>query len=311
MYKGKRISVSVPAYKEEELIAETIRSMPEIVDHIIVVDDCSPDLTSERARAVDDPRLEVIRLEENQGVGGAVLAGHRRGLELGAEVMVVMAGDNQMDPDYLPALLDPVVSGERGYAKANRFFTMDSFAGMPRHRVVGNVILSFMSKLASGYWNLFDPQNGYTAIDSGVLRRLDLDRIATRYEFENDLLINLNILDVRATDVSIPARYANETSTIKLSKVVPAISFLMVRGLFRRVMAKYVVRSFSPIALFLFTGLAMVTFSVVYGIWVLVETIGPEEATAGTVILDVIPFVVGVQLLISALTLDIQRSPDQ
>ncbi|MFM7537852.1 MAG: glycosyltransferase family 2 protein [Acidimicrobiales bacterium] len=309
MYHGKRIAVVVPAYKEEALIATVITTMPEFVDHIVVIDDCSPDATSARANEVSDPRCEVIRHEVNQGVGGAILTGHRRALELGADVSVVMAGDAQMDPAYLPSLLDPICDHGYGFAKANRFFSSSSFKGMPPVRVFGNVVLSFLTKLASGYWHLFDPQNGYTAVTTDVLRRLDLDTIAKRYEFENDLLINLNILDVRATDVPIPAVYGAEVSGIRLGRVVPAITFLLVKGFWRRVLLKYVLRSFSPVALFLLVGLALLVWSVAFGLWVLWQTIGPPEASAGTVILCVVPFIVGVQLLISALTLDIQNTP--
>jgi glycosyltransferase involved in cell wall biosynthesis len=309
MYHGKRIAVVVPAFKEEALIATVITTMPDFVDHVVVIDDCSPDATSARANEVGDPRCEVIRHEVNQGVGGAIITGHRRAIELGADVSVVMAGDAQMDPAYLPSLLDPVCDHGYGFAKANRFFSSSSFKGMPPVRVFGNVVLSFLTKLASGYWHLFDPQNGYTAVTTDVLRRLDLDAIAKRYEFENDLLINLNILDVRATDVPIPAVYGAEVSGIRLGRVVPAITFLLVKGFWRRIMLKYVLRSFSPVALFLFVGTALLGWSVLFGLWVLWQTIGTPQASAGTVLLCVVPFIVGVQLLLSALTLDIQNSP--
>jgi len=310
VYKGKVISVAVPAHNEAALIGQVIETMPDFVDHIVVVDDCSTDDTAERARAVGDPRTEVIRHEVNQGVGGAIITGHRRGMELGCDVSVVMAGDAQMDPAYLPALLDPVVEGGYGFSKANRFFSMESFRGMPRHRVFGNVVLSFMTKLASGYWHLFDPQNGYTAITRETLERLDLDRIARTYEFENDLLINLNILGVRATDVPVPAVYGDEVSGIRLGKVVPAISRLLVKGFWKRLLWKYVFKSSHPIALFFFTGMALTAWGTLFGLWVVAQSLGPDTATTGTVILSVVPFLVGVQLLISGLVMDIQESPD-
>jgi glycosyltransferase involved in cell wall biosynthesis len=311
VYKDRVISVSVPAHNEELLIQKVVETMPDFVDHIVIVDDCSTDATAEKVGALADPRVELVRHEQNKGVGGAILTAHRRALELGADCVVVMAGDAQMDPAYLPALLDPIVEGGCGFAKANRFFSIDSFRGMPRHRIVGNVVLSFMTKLASGYWNLFDPQNGYTAIRRDALERLDLDRIAETYEFENDLLINLNILDVRATDVAVPAVYGQEVSGMRLSRVAPAILGLLTRGFVKRVLWKYVLRGFSPIALFLFTGLALLAWSILFGMWVIWHTLGPPEASTGTVLLAVVPFVIGVELLINALTLDIQRSPDR
>jgi glycosyltransferase involved in cell wall biosynthesis len=310
VYKEHRVSVVVPAHNEEALIAKVIETMPDFVDHIFIVDDCSSDSTSEKAKAVGDPRVEVIRHEVNQGVGGAVITGHTRAIEVGDDISVVMAGDAQMDPNYLGALLDPIVDRGYGFSKANRFFSSDSFAGMPKYRIFGNVVLSFLTKVASGYWNLFDPQNGYTAVRTDVLRRINLDRVARTYEFENDLLIHLNILNTRATDVPIPAVYGDEVSGIKLRRVVPAISSLLIKGFWKRITRKYVVPSFHPIALLLLTGLALVGWSVLFGLWVLYETIGPEVASTGTVLLSVAPFLVGIQLLISALTLDIQATPD-
>ncbi len=308
MYRGRVIAAVVPAYREESHIAGVISSMPDTVDHIVVVDDCSPDETFERAAATADPRLTLIHHETNQGVGGSILTAHAKALELGADIDVVFAGDGQMDPAYLPSLLDPIIDKGYGFTKANRFYSMTSFKGMPKYRVVGNVVLSFLTKLASGYWHLFDPQNGYTAITADTLRRLDFDRIAKRYEFENDLLINLNILDVRALDVPVPAVYGTETSTIKLTAVIPAISRLLFKSFFKRIMWKHVLRSFSPIALFLFTGLALLLWSVVFGVWVIAQTLGEDTASTGTVLLAVAPFLIGVQLLLSALTLDIQDS---
>lgn len=310
MYAGQRIAVVVPAYREERHVGDVIRNAPPIVDHIVVVDDASPDGTSEAARSVDDPRVEVIRHEHNTGVGGAVLTGHQRAIDLGADISVVMAGDNQMDPAYLPALLDPIVNDGYGFTKANRFFSTTSFRGMPRHRIFGNVVLTFLTKVASGYWNLVDPQNGYTAVRTDVLRRLPLDKVARRYEFENDLLIWLNILDVRALDVPVPAVYRDEVSHIRLGSVIVRLLRLLFFGFWRRVWLKYVLWSFSPIALLLFTGSALVLFGLVVGGWVLANTIGPSTATAGTVLLAVTPFLVGTQMLIQALVLDIQATPD-
>lgn len=310
MYREHRIAAVVPAYNEERLVGQVITTMPDYVDHIVVVDDCSPDHTAEAARAVGDPRVVVVRHEENTGVGGAVITGHRRAAELGADIDVVMAGDGQMDPAYLPDLLEPLVDGGRGFAKANRFFSIDSFQSMPRHRIVGNIVLSFLTKLASGYWHLFDPQNGYTAVTQDVLRRIPLDRISSRYSFENDLLIHLNILRVPAIDVPIPAVYGDEVSSIRLRRVVPELLRLLFVGFWKRFFYKYVLWSFSPIALFLVSGLLLNLFGGGWGIWVLLHTLGPPTASAGSVILAVAPMLVGIQMLLYALLLDIQESPD-
>ena len=309
MFEGLRVAVVVPAFREQAHIASVITSMPALVDHIIVVDDASPDATSASASAVQDPRTEVVRHERNKGVGGSIVTGHRRALELGADVSVVMAGDGQMDPEHLPRLLKPLAQDGYAFAKANRFYSATSFAGMPRHRVFGNMILTFMTKAASGYWNLVDPQNGYTAITREYLQRLPLDRLAERYEFENDQLIWLNILDARAIDVPIPAVYGSEVSNIRMHAVVPRLMRLLWRGFWRRVWHKYVLWSFSPVALLLITGCLLLGFGTVIGIWAVIASIGPAEASTGTWLLAVAPSLVGIQMLTQALVLDIQATP--
>lgn len=308
MFNDLRVAAVVPAYKEQDHIAAVIGTMPPLVDHIIIVDDASPDATTERARAAADDRTVVITLEKNQGVGGAILTGHRRALELGADVCVVMAGDGQMDPEFLPALLDPISSGRAQFTKANRFYGRGSFAGMPRTRVVGNIALSFLTKASSGYWNLFDPQNGYTAIHREALERIPWDQIAKRYDFENDLLINLNILRVPAVDVPIPARYGTEVSGMNLASVGPRIAGRLLRGFWTRMWWKYVLQSFSAVALLFFSGLALLFVGSVIGVWIIVQTLGPPMASPGTVILCVAPLLSGLQLLLFAMLLDIQES---
>ncbi len=308
MYEGMTVAVVVPAHNEETLVGRVVETMPELVDHVIVIDDASTDATGEAAKAVGDARTEVITLLENQGVGGAILAGHERALALGCDVSVVMAGDAQMNPDHLPALLDPIASGDAQFTKANRFHGPGSFDGMPRARVVGNIVFSFLTKAASGYWNLFDPQNGYTAISAKALERLPLRRIAHRYEFENDLLINLNILRVPARDVPVPALYGEEVSGIRMGTAVPRILRQLYRGFWQRIWWKYVLQSFSAVALMLFAGLALVAFGSAVAVFVAFNTIGPATASAGTVVLSVAPLMSGLHMLLFAMMLDIQES---
>ena len=309
MYNGARIAAVVPAYKEERMIGQVIATMPDYVDHIVIVDDCSPDNTSAAVRAISDSRVELIRHDVNQGVGGAIITGHRKAMELGADVNVVMAGDAQMDPAYLPDLLEKVVDDGYGFAKANRFFSAGSFSGMPKYRIFGNILLSFMTKLASGYWHLFDPQNGYTAVRTEILQRLPLDSISKRYSFENDMLLNLNILQVPAIDVPIPAVYGDEVSSIRLSKVVPELLHMLGTGFWKRIWYRYVLWSFSPVALMLFLGMALFGVGTVISIWVCFQILSSTVATAATVMLAALPLMLGTQLLISALQLDIQASP--
>ncbi len=309
MYKGAVIAAVIPAYREEKMIGRVIETMPELVDHIVIVDDCSPDGTSAVVSASTDPRVTLIRHDVNQGVGGAIITAHRAAMELGADVDVVMAGDAQMDPAHLPALLDKVTDEGFGFAKGNRFFAPESFNGMPRHRVFGSIMLSFFTKAASGYWNLFDPQNGYTAVRTEVLRRVDLDRMAKRYSFENDLLIRLNILQVPAVDVPIPAVYGAEVSSIRLGRVIPELLGRLTVGFWSRIWYRYVLWSFSPIALLLFLGLGLVGFGLIVTVWLLFAALGTGAATAATVMFAALPLMLGTQMLISALQLDIQATP--
>lgn len=310
MYKGMHVAVVVPAHNEEQLIGRTISTVPEYVDSIVVIDDASTDETAKRAVETGDPRLCIIEHEANTGVGGAIIDGHKRAVELGADVNVVMAGDAQMNPAYLPALLDPIADHGYGFTKANRFYSRQALAGMPAIRVFGSIVLSFATKLASGYWNLFDPQNGYTAVTREALDRIDLDRIARGYSFENDLLISLGIANVRAKDVPVPSVYGDEISGMRLVKVVPEISRLLFTGFWRRMLFKYVLMSFSPIALLLFTGLFLCVAGAAIGIWAIVVTPSGAAPSAGTVLLAVGPLLVGINMLVHALALDIQQSPD-
>lgn len=310
MLQDRRIAVVVPAYREEKLIGETILGVPDYVDHIIVVDDCSPDRTFEEAQRVSDSRTEVVRLDRNRGVGGAIITGHRRAMELGAEIMVVMAGDNQMDPAQMPRLLAPILDHGYGFAKGNRLFSSQSIGGMPFHRVIGNMMLTFATKAASGYWNLVDPQNGYTAVTAESLEMVPLHKVSQRYEFENDLLIWLNIANVRAADVNIPARYGAEVSTLKLRRVIPRLSWSLGRGFWRRMWYKYVFWSFSPIALLLFTGMFLLGFGIAIGAWITVLALQGTSPTAGTTVLSVVPFMTGFILLVQGLVLDIMATPD-
>ena len=300
----------MPAHNEEKLIAQAITSVPEFVDHVIVIDDASTDDTAKLALATGDPRVHLIEHEVNTGVGGAIIDGHKLAIDLDADINVVMAGDAQMDPVYLPALLAPIVDAGYGFTKANRFYSRQSLMGMPTIRLMGNVVLSFATKLASGYWNMFDPQNGYTAITRESLGMIDLDRLARRYSFENDLLIWLGIAGVRAKDVPIPSVYGDEVSGMRLRKVIPEISHLLFMGFWRRIFLKYVLMSFSPIALLLFTGLFLCAFGLGVGIWTLAVTPSGASPTAGTVLLAVGPLLVGINMLVHALTLDIQQTPD-
>ena len=284
--------------------------MPAFVDHIIVVNDCSRDDTSGIARACGDLRVSVLETENNQGVGGATILGYRKALELESDVIVKMDGDGQMAPEYLPSLLDAIITQDYDYAKGNRFLAGESLSFMPKHRLIGNVVLTFMTKLASGYWHIFDPQNGFTAIKVEALRGLNLNAIHKRFFFENDMLVHLNFLGRRVKDVAIPARYGEEESDLNPLKIGLTFPLLLLRRFFYRVYQKYVLRDFSPIALFLFLGLALFLWGTLYGIYLWYKTMSTGIATpTGTIMIALLPMILGFQLLLQAIVLDIQETP--
>jgi glycosyltransferase involved in cell wall biosynthesis len=309
VYKGKKIAVVIPCFNEAKMISKTLKGIPAFVDFVYVIDDFSTDDTSTVALKYKRKNLKIHRLPENQGVGGAILAGHQFALDDGADISVVMAGDDQMDPAELPKLLNQIVDNGYGFSKANRFYSTKSFSGMPKYRIFGNVVLTFLTKVSSGYWHLFDPQNGYTAVSRESLELLDFSKISKRYDFENDMLIWLSINEVAATDVPIPARYRDEKSAISLRKTIPHLLRTLWNGFWKRIFLKYVLRSFSPIALLFFTGLLLLVLGIIGTILISVESVGLASATPSTVVLAVGPLFLGIQFLMQALILDIEQSP--
>ena len=310
LYKARCIAVVVPAYNEEGLISSVIGTMPACVDHIIVVDDCSKDDTRGVVARATDARVVLLSTPRNSGVGGATIVGFKHAISLGAAIIVKMDGDGQMDPEYLPTLLDALIDDGYDYAKGNRFLIPDFLPVMPKHRLLGNMALTFMTKLATGYWNLFDPQNGYVAIKTEAFQELDPQKLHPRFFFENDMLVQLSLHNARVKDVPIPARYGSERSSLNPLQVVVTFPLLLHHRFWRRIWHNYVVRDFNPIALFLFLGLGLMLLGGGFGIfsWIRSSITG-EFASTGTVMLSVLPVVIGFQLLLQAIVLDIQRSP--
>jgi len=257
MYKSKNITVVVPAYNEEAFINGVINTLPDFVDHIIFVDDCSKDRTFDIVSTCDDSRVIALKTPENQGVGGATIAGYKKAMELDTDIVVKMDGDGQMPAEYLPQLLDAVMEDGYTYAKGNRFMHGEALSSMPRHRLFGNIVLTFMNKLASGQWHIFDPQNGYTAIRKEALQSLNFTKIHKGYFFENDMLVQLNLNSYRVKDVSMPAKYGEEESDIKLIKTSIMFPVLFIKRFIYRIFYKYILIDFSPIALFLILGLIL------------------------------------------------------
>ena len=311
MVEGKRVAVVVPAYREEHLVQTTLRGIPDVVDRVFVVDDASPDRTAERAREAADARTEVIVHERNGGVGAAIVTGYKRALAEGIDVTVVMAADNQMDPAELVTLVEPVARGEVDYAKANRLFTGEAWSIIPRTRYLGNAVLSLLTKIASGYWHVADSQAGYTALGLSALRQLDLDRIYRRYGFPNDMLVHLNVINARVRDVpSRPIYGVGERSGIRLRKVVPRISWLLVKGFFWRMREKYVIRDFHPLVFFYALGFLMLAIGLALGIAETVLRILGNQITTATIVLVALLLVSGSQFTLFAMWFDMESNKD-
>jgi glycosyltransferase involved in cell wall biosynthesis len=309
--EGKSVAVVVPARDEEALVQDTLRGIPAFVDRIYVVDDASGDATGERAAALGDRRVEVIRHERNGGVGAAIVTGYKRALADRVDVTAVMAADNQMDPTDLESLVRPVARGEVDYAKANRLFTGQAWELIPRVRYLGNAVLSMLTKIASGYWHVADSQSGYTAIALPVLEELDLDRVYRGYGFPNDLLVHLNVWNARVRDFpSRPVYGVGERSGIRYWRVIPAISWLLVKGFFWRLGQKYVIRDFHPLVFFYALGFLMTLVGLGLGIAEVVLRALGNEVSVGTVVLVALLLIAGSQFTLFAMWFDMESNKD-
>ncbi|MDQ2984951.1 MAG: glycosyltransferase family 2 protein [Actinomycetota bacterium] len=310
MFGGKSVAVVVPAYNEQELIGPTVSEIPDFVDAVFVVDDCSTDATAERAAAAD-PRVEVVYHEQNAGVGAAIVTGYKRAIAEEIDVTCVMAADRQMEPADLEKLVGAVANGDTDYAKANRLFTTQAWDLIPRYRYLGNAILSFLTKIASGYWNVADSQSGYTAIGLESLRLLDLDKIYPRYGFPNDMLVHLNVWNRRVRDYpSRPIYGVGEQSGIRLRKVVPTIAWLLVKRFFWRLKEKYVIRDFHPLVLFYGLGFTLLGSGMLLGMVEAGFRIAGNQVTVGTAVLIALLFISGLQLSLFAMWFDMETNKD-
>jgi glycosyltransferase involved in cell wall biosynthesis len=313
MLEGKTVAVVVPAYNEELLLPSTLAQIPPFVDRIYVVDDASKDATVGRAHSVaaDDPRIAVIAHERNAGVGAAIVTGYKRAIADRIDVVCVMAADNQMEPDDLAKLVLPVARGELDYAKANRLFTGQAWELIPRYRYLGNAVLSLLTKIASGYWHVADSQSGYTATALPMLEQIELDRMYPRYGFPNDMLVSLNIWNARVRDIpSRPIYDVGERSGIRLRKVVPTISWLLLKGFWRRLWQKYVVRDFHPLVFFYLLGLAMSVTGFGLGVAEVVLRILGNQVTAASIVLVALLLISGSQFTLFAMWFDMESNKD-
>ena len=308
-YEGVRVAVAIPAYKAKDSIATVIGGIPARIDRIIVVDDASGDGTAETVRALNNPRVHLLVHERNQGVGGAMKTAYQAAVDDGAEVVVKMDADGQMDPRYLDDLVAPALAGEAGYVKGNRLWSWTSARGMPRERLFGNLFLSLATKAASGYWSVFDPTNGFTAIRADVLKRLDPEAVENRYYFETNMLVELHLRRVIVQDVLMDARYQGEPSSLSVFTASIEFAARLIGSLIRRIALEYFVLDMRPGTLFGVLGAAGVFFGTSFGIyhWQRGEALG-TSSLPGTVMVAAIPVIVGTQLLVQAMALDIVES---
>lgn len=310
MYKDKTICVVVPAYNEELLIGKVIETMPEFVDKIVIVDDKSKDKTIEIVKGYLEKygeRLILIQHEENQGVGAAIVTGYKWARDSKMEITAVMAGDAQMDPDDLPRLLGTIIEDRIDYVKGNRLFTGQAWQKIPRLRYLGNSCLSLLTKIASGYWHVADSQTGYTAITLEVLENINLDTIYKRYGMPNDLLVHINIGNYRVKDIPInPVYNIGEKSGIRLWKVIPTLSWLLLRRFFWRLKEKYVIRDFHPLIFFYLLGLILFPIGSIFGIYLIYYRIMCGQVASTSALFASFLFISGLQSLFFAMWFDME-----
>ncbi len=313
MFEGKSVAVVIPAYNEELLVEKVVRSMPDFVDHIVVVDDCSVDRTIESVESLtgDEPRLTLLKHEQNQGVGGAIATGYKWARDGRVDVTAVMAADFQMDPDDLSRIVGPVCRNECDYTKGNRLFRGESWDMIPKYRYIGNSFLSLFTKIASGYWHIADSQSGYTAISLAALQRIDLDNIYPRYGMPNDLLIKLNIGHFRVRDVSIrPVYNVGERSGIKVRKVLFTIPFLLFKGFWRRLFEKYVIRDFHPLLFFYLMGMILTPAGLLFGFYLLLIRFTGNGVAPTSALFAAFLFITGLQSLFFAMWFDMEYNKE-
>jgi glycosyltransferase involved in cell wall biosynthesis len=310
MYRGLRVAVAIPAYNEERLITKTIETMPDFVDCIVVTNDGSKDATlqvlTELAKV--HPRLVVLDNDRNRGVGYSVVRGLKEAVARDMDLVAVMAADAQCDPSYLSKMCDVLIDEKLDYVKANRFNNLSALRAMPRFRRTGNIVVTLLNKFATGYYSIFDSQNGYGVFSRSALERLPFELIGQRYDYENTLLIAMSVINGRIKDHPVPAIYGDEVSTIPLVSTVTRALRVLFFGFWRRIYYKYVVFDFHPIALFLYFGLFLAGAGFLGGLALayfrIFEGLTPSS---GTVMLSALPMIIGLQMVLTALIMDVNN----
>lgn len=307
----KKIAVVIPCFKVKAHILDVIEKIGPEVWRVYMVDDCCPEGSGEHvSKFCDDPRVNIIRNVVNAGVGGAVIAGYRSAIADGADIIVKIDGDGQMDPAILPRMVSPIIKGRADYTKGNRFYDLRHIQRMPAARLFGNAALSFMSKLSTGYWKLFDPTNGYTAIDARVAAHLPLERISQRYFFETDMLFRLNTLRAMVVDVPMDAFYGDENSNLHIRQIIGEFLAKHTRNFFKRIFYNYFLRDVSLASLELLAGVILLSFGIIFGLvqWYSAAVTG-EATPLGTIMLATLPVLSGLQFLLAFFSYDISSTP--
>lgn len=305
------IAVVIPTYKARESILGVLEKIGPEVSRIYVIDDCCPHRTGDLVTDSSiDPRVQVIRHDDNQGVGGATMTGYRAAITEGADVIVKIDSDGQMDPALIPFFATPIALGNTDYTKGNRFFDRDSLSGMPKMRIFGNAILSIMTKFSTGYWNIFDPTNGYTAIHARVADLLPMDRINKRYFFETDMLYQLNTYRAAVWDIPMRAHYGTEESGLSISRIIGPFMGLHAKKFVKRIIYNYFLRDFSFASLCLTGGVISLIFGIVYGgtTWLHALRTGSITPT-GTIMIIALALILGTQLLLTFFAADTASTP--
>ena len=314
MVNEKTIGVVVPCFNEESLLPRVLETMPDFVDRVIIIDDCSSDSTSAIANEwvkQDPARFLMIRHEENLGVGGAIASGYKQALRERLDVVAVMAGDAQMSPDDLPAIIDPVVRGECEYTKGNRLFSGDAWTMIPKIRYLGNAILSLLTKIASGYWHVADSQSGYTAISLDALQVIDWDRMYRRYGQPNDLLVRLNIDNFRVCDIPIQPVYGiGERSGLRPIRAIPGLAWLLLRLFLMRLKDKYVIRDFHPLVFFYAMGGILFPLGTVFGLYLMLERLAGTPVAETSALFAAFLAIMGLQFLLFAMWFDMEYNKE-
>lgn len=306
-----KIAVVIPSYRVTQHIEDVIARIGSEVTSIIVVDDACPDNSGDFVeKNVSDNRVSVIRHSVNQGVGGAVVSGYRAAIKLGAEIVVKVDGDGQMDPSLIPNLIRPIVRQDSDYVKGNRFDSLEGLLEMPRVRILGNAVLSLWSKLSTGYWSINDPTNGFTAIHGNTLRGIPLDKLRKSYFFESDILFRLSVINAVVSDMPMAAVYGDEKSHLRIRRVLWEFPYRHTVNYLKRIFYRFYLKEWSIASIELPIGLTLLSFGAWFGLTSAISAnIAGRAATAGQVTLSAIGIILGVQLLLSFLAYDIQSEP--